>query len=82
MADQEALSEQDGLGHYFRLLPGLQSKYTRPPPQRYQREAVAMGWVNCRTGHKDIRFVGLRVSRDPDWLNQAPPTDLEDALQG
>jgi hypothetical protein len=32
--------------------------------------------------YKDFRFAGLRASQDPDWLNQAPAFDLQDAIRG
>ncbi len=32
--------------------------------------------------HKDLRFEGLKASQDPDWLNQAPTFDLQDAIRG
>ena len=32
--------------------------------------------------YKDPRFGGLLASQDPDWLDQAPSFDLQDALRG
>ena len=32
--------------------------------------------------YKDARFGGLLASQDPDWLDQAPAFDLQDALRG
>ncbi len=32
--------------------------------------------------YKDFRFEGLTASQDPDWLNQAPTFDLQDAIRG
>lgn len=32
--------------------------------------------------YKDFRFAGLSASQDPDWLNQAPAFDLQDAIRG
>lgn len=31
--------------------------------------------------YKDPRFAGLLASQDPDWLDQAPAFDLQDALR-
>ena len=31
--------------------------------------------------YKDARFGGLLASQDPDWLDQAPAFDLQDALR-
>jgi hypothetical protein len=32
--------------------------------------------------YKDARFGGLLASQDPEWLDQAPAFDLQDALRG
>jgi hypothetical protein len=29
----------------------------------------------------DSRFDGLRASQDPEWLEQSPPFDLQDAIR-
>lgn len=38
--------------------------------------------VSLLVDYKDSRFEGLKASQDPDWLNQAPPFDLQDAIRG
>jgi hypothetical protein len=38
--------------------------------------------VSLLVDYKDFRFKGLKVSQDPDWLNQAPTFDLQDAIRG
>jgi hypothetical protein len=38
--------------------------------------------VSLLLDYKDFRFEGLTASQDPDWLNQAPTFDLQDAIRG
>jgi hypothetical protein len=38
--------------------------------------------VSLLVDYKDLRFEGLKASQDPDWLNQAPTIDLQDAIRG
>jgi hypothetical protein len=38
--------------------------------------------ISLLVDYKDSRFEGLMASQDPDWLNQAPAFDLQDALRG
>jgi hypothetical protein len=38
--------------------------------------------VSLLADYKDFRFEGLKASQDPDWLNQAPTFDLQDAIRG
>jgi len=32
--------------------------------------------------YKDLRFEGLKATQSPEWLNQAPSFDLQDAIRG
>jgi hypothetical protein len=38
--------------------------------------------VSLLVDYKDFRFEGLKVSQDPELLNQAPAIDLQDAIRG
>jgi hypothetical protein len=38
--------------------------------------------VSLLVDYKDFRFEGQKASQDPDWLNQAPTVDLQDAIRG
>ncbi len=38
--------------------------------------------ISLLIDYKDLRFEGLKTSQDPEWLNQAPAFDLQDAIRG
>jgi hypothetical protein len=54
-------------------LPGtpLQIRYNPSDPN-----------ISCLLDFNDVRFAGLTATQNPEWLDQAPAFDLQDAIRG